>query len=328
MKKRKFGRTDLQVSELCLSTASFGWLEDEATAFAQLDAYHAAGGSFFQAPGSRPHPDIRGASVQPAETWLGRWWQSRALEADKLIFAVRLAVSRPVRGGSIALVNHIRECCEASLRRLQVRHLDLLVCGWDERLAPVDDVVDALDMLIRAGIVRYAVAGGFPLWRVVDTLHRSGQRNRCRFEGLQQDYSLADRDRRGNEAFELCRELRLGFLAQSPLAGGYLARDAAGLPCPGRADNGWDERFGRASDDALLRALAQIAGRCDASPAQVALAWVLRNPSVSSALISAGSILDLEELTRSADVALDDDDTRLLTTAAAARDSRLTRLHA
>jgi aryl-alcohol dehydrogenase-like predicted oxidoreductase len=301
MKKRKLGRTDLHVSELALNTARFGWLADDAELFALLDAYHACGGSFIQTLGASPNSPTAQTTESRSEDIVGRWHEARGIARDSLVLAAHINFFRPPHGGSIAFANLIRESCERSLRRLRTKHVDLLVCEWHEDLHPVDDVLETVDRLIRAGMVRHVVAGRFPPWRVVDALHRSHARQHARFEAVRADYSLMHQNGCEPEVLAMCREHRLGFLASSPLAGGFLAR----RPAAAHSDYDWkDERFGSTAGDAALRVLAEIADKRLATPAQVALAWVLRNPQASSAAITASSPRELRELIRATDLLL------------------------
>lgn len=327
MNKRKLGRTNLHVSELALNTAKFGWTDDEGAAFALLDTYYTCGGSFIESVGYCPNSATGGAGSQ-SEDIVGRWHQSRAIPRDQLVLATRLNLFRPAHGGAIAFTNLIREACENSLRRLRTRHLDLLVCEWDEHLAPVEDAIEAVDMLMRAGLVRYVVAGNFPSWRVADSLHRSSLRNHCRFEALQSEYSLMTRARFEAEALAMCREHRLGFLARSPLAGGYLAQRSSGTNDIIHAGRWLNERFGNQYGDAVLATIGEIAEKRVASPAQIALAWVLRSPQVTSALISANSTRDLRELIRAADIVLNDAETGALLNVTMVQDYRMELRHA
>ena len=195
MKKRKFGRTHLQVSELSLNATKFGWLTDDSSSFAQLDAYHAGGGNFIQTLGFSPNSVTAEVLESSSEGIVGRWREARKINRDTLVLGSRINFFRPVHSGSIAFANAIREACERSLRQLRTSHLDLLICEWEDHLLPVEDFLDAVDRLVRAGLVRYTVADGFPPWRVVDSLHRSSTRDHIRFEAMQDEYSLLSRSR-------------------------------------------------------------------------------------------------------------------------------------
>ena len=329
MNKRKLGRTHLHVSELCLNATKFGYINDEATSLALLDAYRAEGGDFIESFGSSQNSVTARPMDARSEEIVGRWHRSRAISRNSLVLATRVNLFRPTHGGGAAFANLIRESCERSLRRLQTEHLDLLVCEWDEHLSPVEDIMEAFDWLIRAGLVRHVVAAGFPSWRVIDSLHRSSLRNHVRFEALQADYSLLTRAPFEAEALAMCREHRLGFLARSPLAGGLLAKRPVSIRELINLDRSWqNQRFGSNAGDATLTVLSRIADERHASSAQVALAWVLRNPQVSSALVSARSTPELRELIGSANILLTREETSALANATAVRNSENELRHA
>lgn len=259
---------------------------------------------------------------------MGRWHESRGIKRENLVLASRVTFFRPAHGGSSAFALLIRESCERSLRQLRSNHLDLLICDWEDELVPVEDLLETVGLLIRAGIVRYAVAGGFPPWRMVDSIHRSYTRNLARFEGLQSEYSLMSRIRFEPEALALCREHRLGFLARSPLAGGFLGQRPLSLDPLVNLDREWkNERFGSNLGDAVLQVLAEIADRRHAKPAQIALAWVLRNPQVTSAVISATSPSEVHDLIRASALLLSPEETGALANVTRVQDPRMELRH-
>ncbi len=328
MNKRKLGRTALYVSELCLDATKLGWDNDDTSAFALLDAYYAAGGRFIETLGAADQETPSFLPAGGSEELVGRWRQARGIDRDKLVLATRLAFTRPSRGGSMAFVNHVREACERSLRRLGTRHLDLLVCDWQDALVPLDDVVEAVDMLIRAGRLRHAVAGGFPAWRVVDSLHRSEVRNLPRFEAVQGEYSLLSRGPAEREILPMCREHRLGFVARSPLAGGFLAQHPAVPGELGISGRDWQsERFGCNVGDAVLDVLGGIADRRRVPVARVALAWALHHPQVSSAVISAPGTRELDELLGATEMFLTPDEVAALAEVTSVQDPRMELRH-
>ncbi len=328
MNRRKLGRTNLHVSELCLNTAKLGWTNDEAAAFALLDTYYISGGSFIQSLGFAPNSLAAQLVESSSENLVGLWHETRGIRRDSLTLASRINFFRPAHGGSIAFAHLIRAACEHSLRRLRTQHLDLLICEWDDQLTPVEDLLEAVDQLIRAGLVRYAVASGFPPWRVMNSIHRSGTRNHARFEALQAEYSLLNRVRFEPEVLAMCREHRLGFLARSPLAGGFLAlRPGLGRELLPLDRDGKSEHCGRNAADAVLQVLAEVADQRLATPAQIALAWVLRNSHVSSVTISAPAPDELRDLIRAADIHLHPEETGALANVTTLPDLRMELRH-
>ncbi len=313
MNQRKLGRTDLHVSALGLDLAALGRVSDVSSVFALLDTYHESGGNFIQVAGLPASPAGRRLSEGGSEDLAGRWLAARGIDRDSVMLASTIRLPRQVRGGSRALTEFLRETCARSLHRLGTAHLDLLVGEWHERAAPVDDLLEALDQLIREGSVRAAVAGGFPSWRVMDSLHRSNLRNQARFEAVQDDYSLIDRTPVEPETFSLCGDQRLGFIARSPLAGGLLARRPVSLREVLNLDRDWhDGRFRGTLGNPLTSLLAATADRRGVTPAQVALAWVLQNPHVTAAIVAPPSADELSDLIRATDLILSADETAAL----------------
>lgn len=322
IKQRTLGRTGLKVSELCLGTMNFGWKTDQEKSFDLLDAYREAGGNFIQATGYCPAPLLTAASTTFSEEVVGRWWPSRAIARGELVLATRLSLGRIPNG--VPIVEFTRNCVRESLSRLKTSYIDLLVIEWSESLLPLRDIMKVFDSLVRGGLVRYIGAANFPVWRVGEAIERAHQRNHCRMEALQSDYSLMTRARFEPEAMTLCQEQRLGFLARSPLSGGFLANGRGMNDRFNTSRRNWlDRRFGNAYGDAAREAVSDVAARHEASSAQVALSWVLHNPAVTSAVIGVHSVAQLDELVQATSLPLEVADLQQLDQATAAEEVRI-----
>jgi aryl-alcohol dehydrogenase-like predicted oxidoreductase len=290
MKQRKFGRTDLSVSELCLGALQFGWLHDAASSFNLLDTYHELGGNFIQTSTVASNEN----RVTQSEQTLGAWLSRRPDVRAQCVLSTRMVFSGQVLASGQSITKLVREQCEASLRRLGVSHLDLLVCEWGDcflpngrSVRPIDELFIALEQLIRAGIVRYAGAAGFPAWRFVEALGRADRVRGCRFDSMQQKFSLLDQGNFYTDVSAIAREYRVGFLAESPLAGGFLTGKYGridGLHVSERAKKLAMSCANRRGFSVIV-ALEAIGQELGASPAQIALAWVLRHEAVSSVII-------------------------------------------
>lgn len=313
MNRRKLGRIDLQVSELCLGTLNFGWDLDEATALDILDRFHAAGGNFIQTRAVGAGGTLGADASGVSETYVGRWLKSRGIARDGVVLASRLAVASPnMRGDPFKMAASIRPSCEESLRRLNVRYLDLLVLEWSDDLS-MDEALIAAETLVRAGMIRHVVASGFPVWRVMEWIGHSSRRNLCRLEAMQHEFSVVANAGVNAEAFALCRARRLGFIARSPLAGGLLAaRDSAGFAPTRRQRELVHSRDEHPTATAALAEVRAIAEAQACSPASVALAWVLAHPGVSSALVDVHSPAQHDELLAGATLDLSFSDKRRL----------------
>jgi aryl-alcohol dehydrogenase-like predicted oxidoreductase len=325
IKQRIMGRTGLKLSELCLGTLNFGWKTDEKSAFAILDAYHAAGGNYIQATSRSPELMLPSASSSMSEEIVGRWWKTSGIARQDLFLTTRICVRQPAEGeGNFTKV--VRQAVQDSMRRLQTHYLDMAIFEWNDGLVPIRYTLEAFDQVVRSGSARFLGTANFPVWRVVDTLGRAYLRNHSRAEAIQADYSLMTRSRFEPEAMALCQEQRLGFFASSPLAGGFLARPngLGDLFSVSRRD--WlTQRFGNAYGDAALAAVSDVAARHEASSAQVALAWVLLNPAVTSAIVGVNSVAQLSELVHAAQLELTERDLEQLGAATAAEEVQVAR---
>lgn len=299
MKQRKFGRTDLRVSELCLGAMQFGWLTDEDSTFAILDAYRAAGGNFIQAASAGALCTEAPSALCRSEELLGAWLRQRRVPRDTVVLSTRVRFVREPGQSAPALAARVRAELEGILRRLGSQHLDLLICEWSEAWLPSDDLLRALEELRRAGMVRHVGASGFPAWRLMDSLHLSQRRDWLRFEAAQAVYSLLERAPFEPDLRDLVREQRLAFIAQSPLAGGFLADRFRHAPDTARARR-LQARYGRAGP--LLERLRETADAHGLTPAQLALAWTLRPPEVTATLIGCSRVEHVHEALRACEL--------------------------
>jgi aryl-alcohol dehydrogenase-like predicted oxidoreductase len=278
MNLRKLGRSGLPVSELCLGTMNFGWTIDRPTALQVLDAYREAGGSFIQAVSVCPGYAALTESMTAPEEWIGYWMRARKIPRQEVVLASRITLN-PARTSISSLTNAIRHCCEDSLRRLGSGYLDLLLLDWTKPPLPTDPVLQAFDMLIAAGFVRQVAAANFPVWRVMEAIARANARNRSRYESLQVDLSVHTPPAVTEDLFDLCNEYRLGLLATT----GRFHVDA-GAQYTERAP-------ARESSTPFAE---------DLSPAARAVAWSLSHPQVSSVVICAGSLREIQDLCQAA----------------------------
>lgn len=306
LRRRAFGRTGLGVSELCLGTLNFGWRVGEAQAFALLDAFYAAGGNFIQATAVGGADERALTVTEASETYVGRWWRSRAIKRDDLFLATRIVIGVPRPQGAVAMETLIRGCIERSLQRMRVRYLDLVLIEWRDDLPPVDDILLGLGKAKRAGWVRYFGAAGFPAWRLMESVHRAMVRGWDRFEVVQADYSLLARGAGEAELLRLCRDYRAGFLARSPLGGGVLV----GKTTAPR------DRVNAAEAASMGERLAVVARRLGAAVPQVALAWTLRQLVLTAPVVSVGSVGHLRDLLAAPHLNLTEGDFAFLETTA------------
>ena len=312
MKYRTLGRTGLKVSELCLGTMTFGEnfygiaVVDQTNANAMVARALEAGVNFFDTA------DVY--SYGRSEEVLGQALKDIGVERDRLILAtkVRSAMTAEATAGTGDVNNvglsrqHIFAAVEHSLRRLQTDYIDLYqVHGWDI-VTPIEETLRALDDLVRQGKVRYIGCSNWSARHLMKALYLSRARNWASFVSLQAYYSLVGRDLE-HELLRLCHEENLGVLPWSPLSGGFLSgKYTRDNPTPeGARRSGFqfppiDEARGFDAVDALAR----IAKEKGATIAQVALAWLLAQPGVTSIIIGANKMSQLEDNLKAADLEL------------------------
>lgn len=301
MKTRRFGSTDLIVSELCLGTSNFARCSNQEETFAILDAFRAVGGNMIQTSGLCPGANLGDGLLGLPEEFLGRWLAARAIPRREVFIATRIALARPIVGGQHTYSDLVRSCVQDSLRRIGTDHLDFLVIEWSEAVLPLDDSVVAVDAVVRPGMARHVVVAHFPVSHLISALPQRLPLHAI--AGVQLDYSLIYRSLFEGSVAKLCRDYDLGFIARSPLAGGHLVA----WPTPNLGSF-----RSRSPDDANMAAaahatwpvLSAVAKAQSISPAQVALAWVLAQPAVTSALISVRSLDQLRGLIAATAIAL------------------------
>jgi aryl-alcohol dehydrogenase-like predicted oxidoreductase len=306
LKKHKFGRTDLRVSELCLGTSNFARYADEEESFAILDAFRASGGNFMQTSGICPGVSLGDGFLGMPEEVLGRWLKERKVRRDNLVIATRVALTRPIIGGISTFTDLIRSCARDSIRRIGCGFVDMLVVEWTDAMLPLHESVAAFEAVMASGEVRHIVPANFPMGRAHEALSAVRSPGRS-IAGLQLDYSLAARTAFEASAGKLVADHGLAVVARSPLAGGHLASRRPSARFRTLRARGASDRHAAVAAEGIWPVLTAtaVARRC--SPAQIALGWVLRHPQITSALVSVSSVAQFQELLAATRLILSDD---------------------
>jgi len=294
MEKRRIGRSNLMVPPLCLGTNVFGWTADEATSFKLLDALEEAGLNFIDTADvySRWVP---GNSGGESEAIIGRWMKERG-NRDRLVIATKVGSEMgPDRKGLSRA--YIRSAVEASLRRLQTDYIDLYQSHRDDPDTPQAETLSAYGDLIAEGKVRVIGASNFSAARLKEALDTSARMGLPRYESLQPLYNLYDRSEFEGDLERVCLENEIGVIPYYGLASGFLTgkyrseSDFGKSARGGRMGNYLNERGLR-----ILAALDQVALHHGATPAQVALAWLMARPSITAPIASATRLEQLDDL--------------------------------
>ncbi|MCU0836094.1 MAG: NADP(H)-dependent aldo-keto reductase [Chromatiaceae bacterium] len=316
MHYRPLGQTDLQVSAACLGTMTFGEQNTEAEAHAQLDRALGAGINFVDTAEMYPVPP-RADTQGRTEAYIGSWLARRG-GRDRLVLATKVAgpgewVSY-LRPGEVRLDRrNIEAALDASLRRLRTDYVDLYQLHWpdretnffgrlgyqhnpEDRSVPLAETLEALAEVVRAGKVRHVGLSNETPWGLMRCLALAEQRGLPRMVSIQNPYSLLNRTFEIGLAEVALRE-QCGLLAYSPLAFGVLSGKYLGGTQPPRARLTLFERFNRYSNPEAQRATADyvaLARRHGLDPAQMALAYVSSRPFLTSTIIGATTLEQLD----------------------------------
>ena len=320
MECRRLGSTGLRVSRLGLGCGNFGGIgsapaffgmgETEKQAFELMDRAFDAGINFFDTANAY--------GGGRSETFIGHWLHAKG-SAVRGRLLVSSKVFNPVGPGPNdrgLSRRHILQQIDASLARLQTDRLDMYLIHEPDPDTPLDETLQALDDLVRMGKVLYVGASNIEAWRLTRGLWISDTRGWCRFDWVQNSFSLLDRDAE-REMFPLCADQGVGFTAFSPLAGGWLTgKYTAAEPYPeGSRMTLRPEPYRHLERDRIFRGLAAFAAaaRARGVPASaLAIAWALHQPRVDAAIIGPRTAVHLDEALTSMTISLSGDEMRTL----------------
>jgi len=301
------GRTGLKVSRLCLGTMTFGnpawreWVLPEDESRPILHRALQAGINFFDTANMY--------SLGVSEEILGRAIEDFA-QRDEVVIATKVYYPMGQGPNNRGLSRkHILSAVEGSLRRLKTDYIDLYqVHRWDAQ-TPIEETLSALDDLVRAGKVRYLGASSMFAWQFARALFTADRHGWHRFVSMQNHYNLAYREEE-REMLPLCREEGVAVIPWSPLARGLLAgnrgRAERSETRRARGDQFARELYYAPSDFAIADRVGEIASKLDVAGAQVALAWLLRQPAVTAPIVGVTRLEHLSQLIEALDLRLSD----------------------
>jgi 1-deoxyxylulose-5-phosphate synthase len=293
MEFAKFGRTGLVVSRLCLGTGTFGTQADEAVAYQMLDKAAAAGVNFIDTADIYPMGPDRGVAGR-AEQIVGRWLRGKR---DQFIIATKaggpMGPAPWQRGGSR---KHLLDAIDESLKRLGTDYVDLYQLHSDDPETPLDETLEALDAIVRAGKARYIGVSNFLAYRLARATGRAESLHLTGLASVQNRYSLLFRQIE-QELLPLAREEGIAVIPFNPLAGGLLSGKYRfdDKPTGGRfsAELGqqfgdlYRERYWHQQQFESVEHMKTLAGEIGEPLAKLAIAWVLANPTVTSTILGA-----------------------------------------
>ncbi|HZL31239.1 MAG TPA: aldo/keto reductase [Pseudolabrys sp.] len=301
MQFRPLGQSDIEIAAIMLGGNVFGWSTDAATSFKLLDAFVDAGFNAVDTANSYSRW-IPGHSGGESETVIGNWLKHSG-KRDKVVIATK--VGADMGDGKSVRKDYILRQAEASLKRLQTDCIDLYQTHFDDEVTPVEETLSAYAQLIAQGKVRAIGASNISPIRLKASLAASA-RGLPRYQSLQPLYNLYDRATFETDYEPICRAEKLGVISYYSLAAGFLtgkyrsAADAAKSNTRG----GTVKKYLDARGMAILKTLDQVAAAHDATPAQVSLAWLIARESVTAPIVSATDMKQLDDILKSARLAL------------------------
>ena len=307
MNVKRLGRTGLKVTEVCLGTMTFGFQCDERASFGVMDAADEGGINFIDTADVYPVP-VSLETAGKTEEIVGRWLRGKR---DHFVLATKCRMQMGAGPNDVGLSRkHILAAIDASLRRLGTDYVDLYQVHAPDPETPIDETLGALDSIVQSGKSRYIGCSNFPAWQLGKALSISDRLRLARFDSVQPRYNLLFREIE-HELFPLCEDQGVGVIVYNPLAGGFLtAKHRRDLP---PADNTrfavagklyLDRYWNDSSFEAVerLRVFFEARGK---SLTHAALAWVLKQPPVTSAIVGATSAEQLRDTLGGVDLQLD-----------------------
>ncbi|WP_437512141.1 aldo/keto reductase [Sorangium sp. So ce1099] len=314
MEYTNLGSTGLKVSRICLGAMTFGspkwrdWVLDEAASRPLIKRALDLGINFFDTA------DVY--SLGESEAVLGRALKEIGPSRDRLVIATK--VNSPMgddpnqRGLSR---KHIRHSIDDSLRRLGTDYVDLYQIHRFDPNTPIEETLEALDEVVKAGKALYLGASSMYAWQFAKMLHTSDRRGLSRFVAMQNHYNLVYREEE-REVIPLCRSEGIGVIPWSPLARGFLvgnrAKDGKGETVRSKSDEFAQRLYFQDSDFAVVEKVTEIAAKRGVPNAQVALAWLLQQPGVTAPIVGATKLSHINDAARAVELKLDAEELRAL----------------
>lgn len=311
MQTRKLGQGGPEVPAIVLGGNVYGWTLSEADSFHQFDRAVDAGLTFIDTADvySRWIPGHHGGE---SETILGKWFARSGRRKD-VFLATKVGIEMG-EGKSGLSARYIAQAVDDSLRRLQTDFIDLYQAHTDDAETPLEETLEAFDKLVKAGKVRYIGASNYAGARLAAALEISRKNGLAAYISLQPHYNLMERQSFETELLPVVEKYRLGVIPYFSLASGFLTgKYHRGQEESSSARSGMVEKYRNEHGYAVVDALREVAQLHRATPAQVALAWLLAQPGVTAPIASATSDSQLDDVIQAASLKLDEASLQLLT---------------
>ncbi|SQF98720.1 aldo/keto reductase [Paucimonas lemoignei] len=311
MQYRQFGNTGLSVSRLCLGTMTFGLQTDAQVAHRIMDRAADAGVNFIDTADVYPL-GAKLDTVGRTEEVVGEWIKGKR---DQFILATKASgVMGPAAWNQGNSRKHLLDAIEASLKRLNTDYVDLYQLHLDDPLTPLDETLEALDIIVKHGKARYIGVSNFLAYRMARMLGRADTLRLTRFVSIQPRYNLLFRQIE-RELLPLAKEEGLAVMPYNPLAGGLLTgkhaldrtpSDGRFTATVGEAGKMYQQRYWHEREFQSIEQLKNVVSDAGLNMTTTSVAWVLANPQITSAIIGASRPEQLDDTLAAADVTLEE----------------------
>lgn len=311
MNYKILGKSSLKVSPLMFGGNVFGWTLNEQQSFRMLDQFVDAGFNFIDTADTYSSW-IEGNKGGESEKIIGNWLKSKG-NRENIIIATKLGgeMERPDQKGLSAA--YIVNAVEASLTRLKSDYIDLYQAHYDDLETPQEETLEAFDKLVKAGKVRYIGASNLSADRLKSSLDLSEKQHFSSYVSLQPLYNLYDRSKFETEYEAIVKKEDIGVLSYYSLASGFLSGKYRNEGDLTKSSRGMGvKKYLNDRGFKILKALDQVAEKHQATPATIALAWLLHKPTITSPVVSATNESQMDELIIATQTSLSKEDMELL----------------
>ncbi len=295
MQKRKLGNTDLEVSPIAFGGNVFGWTIDQGKSFEIIDAFVDAGFNLIDTANNYSYW-VKGNDGGESERIIGNWLKQRRIR-DKVVIATKVGGRGKSADKPNTTKKHIKQEVDNSLMRLQTDYIDLYQTHYDDGITPVEETLSAYEDLIKEGKIRWIGASNITPGRLLQSLEAAEKYNLPKYQTLQPEYNLYERKNYETLYEPIVLKNGLGVMNYYSLASGFLTGKYRKDDDLVQSQRGKDvQKYLDERGLKILNALDEISHEYKTTSAVVALAWLLHRPSITTPIVSATSLNQLESI--------------------------------